>query len=148
MAQKNPVWRTVPTYSPKREQTRASLGPTAIRPQRTKIPAMNAGTMKNGIRNGMPARINAGMITAGEATSKSPIHNRPQPEIGCRGTSVIVTAGLGDWFGVFEFMDLSGKEGEAVPHHGFLKDIIMITHYPAASNCSLSWAPQLAAVSQ
>lgn len=70
---------------------------------------MNAGTMKNGIRNGMPATINAGMITAGDATSNSPIHNRPQPEIGCRCTSVIVTAGLVDWFGVVACMDLSGK---------------------------------------
>ena len=61
----------------------------------------------------MPERIEAGMITAGETTSNSPIHNRPQPEIGCRGTSVIVTAGLVDWFGVVAFMDLSGKEGAA-----------------------------------
>jgi hypothetical protein len=72
--------------------------------------------MKKGIRNGTPERIDAGTITAGDATSKSPVHNRPQPEIGCRGTSVIVTAGLVDGLGGFEFMALSdGRSGEDSP---------------------------------
>jgi hypothetical protein len=52
------------------------------------------------------------MTTAGDATIRRPVHNRPQPEIGCRGTSVIVTEGLVDGFGVFEFMALSGKGAE------------------------------------
>jgi hypothetical protein len=70
---------------------------------------MTAGTIKNGINNGMPERINAGMINAGDATSNSPCHNLPQPEIGWSGTSVIVTAGLVDGFGVLACMALSGK---------------------------------------
>jgi hypothetical protein len=53
------------------------------------------------------------MITAGDATSTTPCHNLPQPEIGWSGTSVIVTAGLVDGFGVFGFMALSvGRSGD------------------------------------
>ena len=71
----------------------------------------------------MPERINAGMITAGDATSTNPCHNLPQPEIGCRCTSAIVTAGLVDGLGVFEFMALSGERSGEDSRDRFLCDI-------------------------